>query len=128
MDIINDAWCSGYPIHTDNNTKKSYTYINGTSSCWQNTFGLNISNRICRPQTSQPMAFWWNKCIFPAIILFIAFIYSMPVIWNLIKHLWIKEHNWIYEPSKLVKWSAIICVIFLSVAFLGGWIFVFYMD
>ena len=112
-------FCDDYPLLYTNGTI-SYTYINVNESCWENTNNMKQSKMVCGPATQQPMLCWISGTIFPAIILFILFILSTYLLYKSWCHLFHKDHNWIYPPSKYAKLSAMTTYSFILIASFFG--------
>lgn len=60
--IFDSLWCDGYPIYVNNYSFKSYTsytYINTSHTCTQNTKSENElhQNYLCGPRTSQSFGY-----------------------------------------------------------------------
>ena len=111
--------------YTNNNTIY-YTYIgNKNSNCWNITSIYTLTMcTVCGPQMSVSTRYYWILHIYiPTILGVFGTIYIFYIFIYLRYNVYIFEHNWLLEPTKHIKRSAVLLPLILSMIFFLGFIY-----
>ena len=102
-----------------------YGYIDIDQNCWGVTSNSSYKyGPVCAPIMFDPTgAYWICRTIIPCFISLVVFCYAFYCVKHLYHHLYKRKHNWILEPSRSIKITAILIATLLSVIF--GLIFLY---
>ena len=127
LSIVDQSWCSGYPIINNYVDNRYYTYIDATNNCWRSTENSSlVIGSIFGPRMWDITGLYWTvNAYIPLILSIIGFPSSICVVVYLVKNLYIIDHIWVemgYFPTKFIKCSAILIPIMICIASIFGMI------